>query len=135
LKIKPVPLKNPVNIDDFVHLTMRMCVGVEKEPVKWAFSQRARGSKSVKLCRDRHPDADVFSKWRRAAQTFAAGQLRESQYEELFVSGEFADAAVAAVTGDILVELVFGQEVEELGEDGATFVHKVKNRQPASEQN
>jgi hypothetical protein len=33
------------------------------------------------------------------------------------------------VTGDTLVELVLGQEVEELGEDGATFVHKVKNRQ------
>jgi hypothetical protein len=29
------------------------------------------------------------------------------------------------VTGDTLVEFVFGQEVEELGEDGATFVHKV----------
>jgi hypothetical protein len=30
------------------------------------------------------------------------------------------------VTGDTLVEFVLGQEVEELGEDGATFVHKVK---------
>jgi hypothetical protein len=37
------------------------------------------------------------------------------------------------VSGDTLVELVFGQAVEELGEDGATFVHKVKNRQPAVE--
>jgi hypothetical protein len=37
------------------------------------------------------------------------------------------------VTGDPLVALVFRQEVEELGEDGATFVHKVKNRQPAVE--
>jgi FtsZ-binding cell division protein ZapB len=37
------------------------------------------------------------------------------------------------VTGDTLVEFVFGQEVEELGEDGATFVHKVKNRQSAVE--
>jgi hypothetical protein len=35
------------------------------------------------------------------------------------------------VTGDTLVELVFGQEVEELGEDGATFVHKVENRRNA----
>jgi hypothetical protein len=26
---------------------------------------------------------------------------------------------------------VFGQEVEELGEDGATFVHKVENRRNA----
>jgi hypothetical protein len=31
--------------------------------------------------------------------------------------------------GDTLVELVFGQEVQELGEDGATFVHKLENRQ------
>jgi hypothetical protein len=37
------------------------------------------------------------------------------------------------VTGDTLVELVFGEEVEELGEDGATFVHKVENRQLAVE--
>jgi hypothetical protein len=37
------------------------------------------------------------------------------------------------VTGDTLVEFVFGQEVEELGEDGATFVHKVENRRLAVE--
>src|ERR1039457_2204815 len=65
------------------------------------------------------------------AQTFAPRQLGERQHEELFVSGQLADAEVTVVTGDTLVELVFGQEVEELGEDGATFVHKVKNRQPA----
>jgi hypothetical protein len=59
--------------------------------------------------------------------------LGERQHEELFISGEFADAAVAVVTGDTLVELVFGQEVEELGEDGATFVHNVKNRRLAVE--
>ena len=34
---------------------------------------------------------------------------------------------------DTLVELVFGQEVEELGEDGATCVRKVKNRRLAVE--
>ncbi len=65
------------------------------------------------------------------AQTFAPSQLGERQHEELFISGEFADTAVAVVTGDTLVELVFGQEVEELGEDGATFVHKVENRRNA----
>ena len=65
------------------------------------------------------------------AETFAPGQLSESQHEELFVSGEFSDAEVAAVTGDTLVEIVFGQEVQELGEDGATFVHKIENRQTA----
>jgi hypothetical protein len=43
------------------------------------------------------------------------------------------DAEVAVVTGDTLVEFVFGQEVGELGEDGATFVHKVINRQRAVE--
>jgi len=62
------------------------------------------------------------------AQTFAPGQLRESQNEKLFVGGQFADAEVAAVTGDTLVELVFGEEVQELGEDSATFVHRVENR-------
>ena len=67
------------------------------------------------------------------AQTFAPGQLGEGQHEKLFVGGEFANAAVAMVTGDTLVELVFGEEVEELGEDDATFVHKVENRQSAVE--
>ncbi len=65
------------------------------------------------------------------AQTFAPSQLSKRQHEELFISGEFADAAVAVVTGDTLVELVFGEEVEELGEDAATFVHKVENRRNA----
>jgi len=62
------------------------------------------------------------------AQTFAPGQLGESEHEELFVGGQFADAEVTVVTGDTLVEVVLGQEVEKLGEDGATFVHKVENR-------
>ena len=67
------------------------------------------------------------------AQTFAPSQLGEGQHEELFVGGQLADTEVAVVTGDTLVEFVFGQVVDELGEDGATFVHKVKNRQPAVE--
>jgi len=62
---------------------------------------------------------------------FAPGQLRQSQYAKLFVSGEFADAAVAVVTSDTLVELVFGEEVQELGEESATLVHEVKNRRLA----
>jgi len=65
------------------------------------------------------------------AQTFAPGQLGERQHEKLFIGGQLADAEVAAVTGDTLVELVFGEEVKELGEDGATFVHQVKNRRNA----
>ena len=65
------------------------------------------------------------------AQTFTPGQLGESQHEELFVGGQFRVAEVAVVTGDTFVELVLGQEVEELGEDGATFIHKVENRRNA----
>ena len=65
------------------------------------------------------------------AQTFPPSQLGKGQHEELFISGEFADAVVAMVTGDTLVELIFGEAVEELGEDGATFVHKVENRRNA----
>ena len=51
----------------------------------------------------------------------------------MFIGGQLADAEVAVVTGDTLVEFVFGEEVEELGEDGATFVHKVENRWQAVE--
>src|ERR1035437_7509405 len=65
------------------------------------------------------------------AQTFAPGQLGESEHEELFVGGQLADAEVPVITRDTLVELVFWEEVEELGEDSATFVHKVKNRRNA----
>jgi len=54
--------------------------------------------------------------------------LGKRQHEELFVGGQFANAEVVVVTRDALVELVFGQPVEQLGEDGATFVHRVKNR-------
>src|SRR5665213_3507766 len=65
------------------------------------------------------------------AQTFAPRQLGEGEHEELFVGGQLADAEVAVVTGDTLVELVLGEGVQELGEDGATFVHKVENRRNA----
>ena len=86
------------------------------------------------------PDADMIelrAEGRQAgfdvAQTFAPRQLGERQDEELFIGGQLADAEVAVVTGDTLVEFVFGEAVEELGEDGATFVHKVKNRRLAGE--
>ena len=65
------------------------------------------------------------------AETFTPGQLGKGQDEELFVSGEFADAEVAVVARDTLVELVFGEVLQELGEDGATFVPKGKNRREA----
>ena len=64
-------------------------------------------------------------------QAVATSELGKGQDEELFVSGEFAAAEVAVVTSDTLVELVFGKEVQELGEESATFVHKVKNRRNA----
>ena len=62
------------------------------------------------------------------AETFAPGQLGESQDEEMFVRGEFTDAAVAVITRDTLVELVFGKMLQELGEDRATLIHRVENR-------
>ena len=65
------------------------------------------------------------------AQTFTPGELGESEHEAVFVGGEFADEEVAAVAGDTLVEIVLGKEIQELGEDSATFVHKVKNRRNA----
>ena len=65
------------------------------------------------------------------AQTFAPSQLGKRQHEKLFIGGQLADTEVAVVTGDTLVKFVFGQEIEELGENGATFVHQVKNRRNA----
>ena len=44
----------------FLGRLIGMVVEVEQEPVKWAFSQTGRGSKSVKWCRDGPSDADVF---------------------------------------------------------------------------
>ena len=80
-------------------------------------------------------DAGVIELWAEGsqagfavAQTFAPGQLSESEDEELFVGGQFADAEVAAVTRDPLVKLVLGEAVQKLGEDRATFVPKVANR-------
>ena len=59
-------------------------------------------------------------------ETFAPSELGEREHEEVFVGRKFADEMIAVITSDTLVELVFGEEVQELGEDGATFVHKVK---------
>jgi len=47
--------------------------------------------------------------------------------DDATVSG-VTDAEVATVTCDTLVELVFGQIVQKLGENGASFIHKVKTR-------
>src|SRR2546425_9082684 len=58
------------------------------------------------------------------AQTFAPGQLGKSHDGELFVAGQLADPEVAAIALNTLVEFVFGQTVQQLGENGAAFVHK-----------
>ncbi len=58
------------------------------------------------------------------AQTLAPGQLGKSHDDELFVAGQLADPEVAAIALNTLVEFVFGQAVQQLGENGATFVHK-----------
>ena len=58
------------------------------------------------------------------AQTLAPGQLGKSHDNELFVAGQPADAEVAAIALNTLVEFVLGQAVQQLGENGAAFVHK-----------
>jgi len=45
------------------------------------------------------------------AQTLAPGQLSKRQHDELFVSGQFADAEIAAIPLNTLVEFVFGQAI------------------------
>ena len=62
------------------------------------------------------------------AKTFAPGELGERQDEQMFASGKFAGTEVAVITGDTPVEFILGQEVQELGEDGAALVHRVENR-------
>ena len=59
------------------------------------------------------------------AQTLAPRQLSKSHDQKLFVSRERADAPIATIASDTLVELVFGQAVQQLGKDSATFVHRV----------
>ena len=58
------------------------------------------------------------------AQTLAPSQLGENHDDELFVAGQFADSEVATIASNTLVEFVFGQAVQQLGENGAAFVHK-----------
>ena len=58
------------------------------------------------------------------AQTLAPGQLGKGQHNELFVGGQFTDAIIATIATDTLVEFVFGQAVQQLGEHGAAFVHR-----------
>lgn len=57
------------------------------------------------------------------AQTLAPGQLGKGYDHELLVGGQFADPKVAAIPLNTLVEFVFGQAVQQLGENRTTFVH------------
>lgn len=59
------------------------------------------------------------------AQAFAECQLGKCHHEELFVGWQSADAEVGAIPLNTLVKFVFRQTVEQLGKDGATFVHRV----------
>lgn len=58
------------------------------------------------------------------AETLAPGQLGKGHDHELFVGGQSADTEIASIALNTLVEFVFGQTVQQLGENGATFVHK-----------
>ena len=60
------------------------------------------------------------------AQAFAPRQLSKSHDQELFVRWQRANTVIAAVTLDASVEFVFGQAVQQLGENGASFVHRVQ---------
>jgi hypothetical protein len=71
--------------------------------------------------------AEVCQAGFNVAQAFAPSQLSEGQHKGMFINRQFADTEVAAATGDTPVKFVLGNEVEELDEDGATFVHKVEN--------
>ena len=52
----------------------------------------------------------------------AIGQLRESQGEKL-PTGETAQTTIAAIAFDALAELIGGQVIHQLREDGAAGVH------------
>lgn len=41
MKLTTVPFIRPINIDDYDYRLAGVVVGVEQEPVKWAFSQKA----------------------------------------------------------------------------------------------
>src|SRR3989442_15702774 len=58
------------------------------------------------------------------SQTLAIGQLSEGHTEELIETGEVANPSIAVVTCDATVELVFGQKVDQLGEDVAIVEHE-----------
>jgi hypothetical protein len=58
------------------------------------------------------------------AQALAVGQLSESHAEELIETREASDSMIAVILSDTLPELVQGQEVHQLRENGFAKIHQ-----------
>jgi len=58
------------------------------------------------------------------AETLAIGQLSEGHGEKLIPTRETFDLMAAAIAGDTAAELMDGQKIDELGEDGFSDVHR-----------
>ena len=58
------------------------------------------------------------------SQALAIGQLSEGHAEELIETGEVVNLSIAVIASDATVELVFGQRVDQLGEDVAIVEHE-----------
>jgi hypothetical protein len=69
------------------------------------------------------------------AQALAIGQLREGHAEKLVETGERSYAMIASMAFDATPELVLGQEVHELSEDGLSGVHEPLPSTPLGEKN
>ena len=58
------------------------------------------------------------------AQAFAAGELGESQTEELIQTREVADTVVALIASHTAVEIVSGEKVQQLRENDPSSMHR-----------
>ena len=58
----------------------------------------------------------------KGSRKLSLGQLRESQGEKLIPTGETAQTTIAAIAFDALAELIGGQVIHQLREDGAVFM-------------
>src|ERR1039458_6409469 len=57
------------------------------------------------------------------AQTLTVGQLRKDHGQILVAAGETPVVRISAITLDALLELVGGQVIQELGENGLSGIH------------
>ena len=57
------------------------------------------------------------------SKAFAVGELSKSQDQELLIGGKAPNPVVAAIPRDALIEFVLGEEIQQLGENGATLIH------------